>query len=381
MDRAVLDLLGTIYDRVEGDGDWTGVLDRIEAHFGLTSVVLGHIDGTTRQSDIFLATGVFTPDRIQRYNRDLAPLDRGAASLRAAAPFEVVSVLEAWREDPGRSDDPVLTWMRDEMAAEPFAGVRMESQSPWFQILGTHAGLGRGGPTGAERESLRLVAMHLHQALAAWQIVQRGREDPYSTVSLDRISVGAIVASADCHVRFANAEAQRILAESWYLARRADGTLQAATPELDTWLRKAAAGAAAGEGPTGGSGTGALTWTMTRDMTAEDARHACVIEVMPLKPRLSDRQIDSYCLILLVDPVLRRTLAVDRLAAFFSLTPAESETTTGIVEGLTREEIADRRGVSPETVKTQIRSILRKLEGRRESDIVRRAMLFAATYR
>lgn len=385
MDRATLTLLGAIYDAVDGHRSWDDVLARIEHRFDLASVILGHIDRTARQSDVFLATGVFTPDRIFRYNRDLAAIDPGAESLRAADPFEVVSVLEAWGDNPHGSGDPVLAWMRVEMAAEPFAGVRMESQSPWCQILGTHARLGRGGPTPEERRILRAVAMHLHRALATWQIVNRPATEGDYDLSLDRISVGAIVASTDGHIRFANAEAQRILSESWYLNRRSDGTLEGQPEALDRWLRAALAAAAdperAADGLSGEEARSRLTWTMTDDMTDRDARDACLIEAMPLKPRLSDRQVDSYSLVLLVDPVLRRRLATDRLAGFFALTAAEKETAAGVVEGLTRDEIAARRGVSPETVKTQIRAVLAKIHGRRESDIVRRAMLFASAVR
>ena len=51
----------------------------------------------------------------------------------------------------------------------------------------------------------------------------------------------------------------------------------------------------------------------------------------------------------------------DPLETLRSLTPREREVLQGMVDGLTRERIADRLGMSPHTVRTHVHSLLHKL--------------------
>lgn len=63
---------------------------------------------------------------------------------------------------------------------------------------------------------------------------------------------------------------------------------------------------------------------------------------------------------------------LDLRALVASLSPAEAEVLEMVVEGLTDKEIARRRGVSPWTVKNQVKSILHKAGTHRRIDLARR---------
>ncbi|WP_306752380.1 helix-turn-helix transcriptional regulator [Paracoccus actinidiae] len=77
------------------------------------------------------------------------------------------------------------------------------------------------------------------------------------------------------------------------------------------------------------------------------------------------------CFIRLESPIPTLRDAVRKFAAMYHLSAAETAITTKLVDGRTLEEIATERHTSPDTVRTQIKSIHRKTNCGRQIDIVR----------
>lgn len=61
--------------------------------------------------------------------------------------------------------------------------------------------------------------------------------------------------------------------------------------------------------------------------------------------------------------------AADIVATLFDLTPAEARIARGIAEGLTPAELAERLGVSSETVRVQLKRVFSKTSTRRQSEL------------
>jgi DNA-binding CsgD family transcriptional regulator len=76
----------------------------------------------------------------------------------------------------------------------------------------------------------------------------------------------------------------------------------------------------------------------------------------------------------LIDPENVRDISTERLAALFNLTPSEAEVLCSLVQGHSATEIADIRGTSPLTVRTQVKSIYGKTRVTTRSDLVRLAV-------
>ena len=97
-----------------------------------------------------------------------------------------------------------------------------------------------------------------------------------------------------------------------------------------------------------------------------------LIEVMPLCEADDNTQTHLRgAVVTIIDTSNPRELCVDRVATAFGLTSAETEICRMLVEGLTTREMADERRVSIETVKTQIKSVLRKSHCKRRSELIR----------
>jgi len=65
------------------------------------------------------------------------------------------------------------------------------------------------------------------------------------------------------------------------------------------------------------------------------------------------------------------TGGTDGSVRLFDLSPAEADVAVRLAGGDTLAEIAAGRGVARETVRVQLKSVLRKLDAARQSDVVR----------
>lgn len=101
-----------------------------------------------------------------------------------------------------------------------------------------------------------------------------------------------------------------------------------------------------------------------------DGAAALVAHVIPL--RRTARDVIARCAgVLLLSPVtLPKAPPVELVQSLFDLTPAEARVARHLTTGQTVEEIAAESGVSPHTVRTQVRGVLEKTGCRRQVEAV-----------
>jgi DNA-binding CsgD family transcriptional regulator len=94
--------------------------------------------------------------------------------------------------------------------------------------------------------------------------------------------------------------------------------------------------------------------------------------VLTVTPLLADLAIDDrrFAMIVIVDPARRSPSEAD-LAEFFGLSPAEARVAAALLTGSRLSDIAANSGVQVTTVRTQLRSILRKVGVKRQFDLLR----------
>lgn len=100
-----------------------------------------------------------------------------------------------------------------------------------------------------------------------------------------------------------------------------------------------------------------------------DGLPAYTVTITPLRANLavSDRR---FAMIVIVDPAQCSPSETD-LAEFFGLSPAEARVAAGLMTGKSLSDIAAASSVQITTVRTQLRSILRKVGAKRQVDLVR----------
>jgi DNA-binding CsgD family transcriptional regulator len=93
-----------------------------------------------------------------------------------------------------------------------------------------------------------------------------------------------------------------------------------------------------------------------------------VLAVMPLHAgSVDDRR---FAMIIIIDPA-RYVPSESDLADLFGLSPAEARVAAALMTGKSLADIAAASGVQITTVRTQLRSILRKVDVKRQFDLVR----------
>jgi DNA-binding NarL/FixJ family response regulator len=97
-----------------------------------------------------------------------------------------------------------------------------------------------------------------------------------------------------------------------------------------------------------------------------------LVELTPLRDSANELGDTIHgVLVMLLDPSMSSSIRTDQLAAWSGMTDAESSVCRHLVDGLTNSAIADRRGTSEQTVKSQVAKILSKCGVANRTELVR----------
>jgi DNA-binding CsgD family transcriptional regulator len=101
-----------------------------------------------------------------------------------------------------------------------------------------------------------------------------------------------------------------------------------------------------------------------------------IVHVIPIRRTANDMFCDASALLVVTPVVPAEVPAADVLQGLFDLTPAEARVASGIAELQAVDTIAANLGVSRETIRTQLKSVLAKTGTSRQADL---AALLAGT--
>ena len=183
--------------------------------------------------------------------------------------------------------------------------------------------------------------------------------------TFDHLQVGLCIVLDDREVVLRNAEADRILESHDAIQLDQSNRLVCWDSEQQAYKGLAVqseAGKSAGASAAGG---------MLLVTGRESDEHSVLVELTELKLGGEDNANPVASLVKLTDlnnspPVLAQ-LAV----AVYGLTAIEGMVCQYLSEGFTTREIADKRGVSYETIRSQVKSVLHKTRCQRRSDLIR----------
>lgn len=229
--------------------------------------------------------------------------------------------------------------------------------------LSVHRSRRDGRTSEAQRETFRraatgaLLAVRMQQA-----IEQQGFHLLQGT--FEAMSVACLLLDGGGTVRAASPEAERMLAEQPLLGLR-DGRIRCVDGgqqrKVDLALREILGPAEKG-----------LVRVL---LNGETLLPELTLDIFGLPPREWSMVFAPRAVVVVraARPNLRGQ--ADLLARHFALTPAEAGVAVALCEGESRESIAAGRGVSPETVRAQLKSLYQKTGCHRETELV---LLFRA---
>lgn len=110
--------------------------------------------------------------------------------------------------------------------------------------------------------------------------------------------------------------------------------------------------------------------TRSFPLRAMEAGAAMVAHVAPIRLAAHDFFSRSAAVLILTPATTPRAPAVELVQSLFDLTPAEARVARDLTTGETAEEIASKRGVSVNTIRTHVRGVLEKTGCRRQAEVV-----------
>ena len=237
-------------------------------------------------------------------------------------------------------------------------GVRMPVDGATQVIFGLSQSDHGDEPTGDDDRAMLTAGRHVQRAL---QLRQRfgGLEHRRQSMldALDRVEFGMAITAADGRIHALNRAGEAAIVQGCGL-RVHQGTLLASdggmVPALAAMIRDAS---------NGGAG-GALR------LRAHENRWTNVL-VSPLPPQARWPQFGSRTLVAFRVADAPSVLDARLLISIFGLSRVEAQVAIALMDGLSLEEIALRRGVKPSTIKTQLDAIFIKTDTGSQRALVR----------
>ena len=218
----------------------------------------------------------------------------------------------------------------------------------------------------AARALLGELAPHLRRVFSFYRRSPRAGAALHDGTSvLDLLGIGLALVAPDRGIRHSNQAAEALIASGDAVGRDGEGRLRFASPAITEALDRALATIRLGQ---------AASLLDTQLQRRDRGRPPLRIRFVQLDP--SSVQVyfaGAAAMVLIEDPEVSSAAArIDSARSAYGLTAAELRVARRLIEGLTPAEIAAVDGVSPLTVRSQLKSIFSKTDTRRQAEVVRK---------
>lgn len=366
-----LETLGMLHATPFGSQDWPQVLDAIAGLIGGNGGLLFVHDEGPPELQISAASSHYLASDVELYLEAHARDDelRWVRMLDEAAPRTLMTDADIWPDRRAYDAMPSVRFLR-ELDLYHRVAVRPCRHGGWKDALAVLFPARRGGIRPAEARRLSLLVPHLARAIETQRPFQLLlRRFGAVLAALDHLGLGVLIVREDGGVLVSNREAERILEADDGLRRGSRSRVRAADGEADLRLRAALQRAE----------RAARLEEKERITTLALPRRAggepYLADVVPLRDHGDELGAGFRgVLLVVVDPDHRELISVEGLARSYGLSPMETLVCRMLAQGATLREIAETRGVSLDTVKTQSRAIYAKTGTRNRRELVRRAV-------
>jgi DNA-binding CsgD family transcriptional regulator len=267
-----------------------------------------------------------------------------------------------WMEPEGLAPEgPIANYIGEE-GGVPVAGIA------FYRRVGgrpfTHEDLRLGN----------LLVPHLGRAFRLYRHFGSERHERLALAEvMSRLPFGVMLVDRERSPVVSNRTADRLVGLNDGLSVSSGG-LRAANPRDDAVLQRLLGDAIARE-RIDGSGNRVMAISRPSGKPAFPVLIAPLLEGEP-----GDSAEDAVASVLLGDPDARQAISPEVLRSFYDLTPAEAELVGLLTEGMSLEEAARRRGVTINTVRSQLKAAFAKTGTSRQGELIRLVLTGAASF-
>lgn len=376
-DKQVLEFIGRIYDAALHPHYWDDVLDQFTkiVNAGTTSIQVIDPKYTSHQYTALSKRMREHPDFLslstEYFEKVWKEEEKAYQSLFRLTEQKFLKDYDAMEFPDASYLEYHLPskWVREHFGIFHRIASRLNLNDAWHDLVSIQYNADRGEATPEEMIQAQVYLPHLAKA------VEMGREftvlrSRFNAVldALDYYQVGTFLISQTGNLLLANNEAERIVEERDGLERDSSGKLRVTTQasgNLGQMILNCAM-TARGEGM-----DNEKLLTVRRKSDRDDY----ILTIAPMRD--PENALDAHfrgAIVYAVDPANISIISTQGMAEIYGLTKAEDEICRLLVEGLDTGEIVERRGVSPETVRSQIKRIMNKTRVHNRAMLIRLAL-------
>jgi DNA-binding CsgD family transcriptional regulator/PAS domain-containing protein len=364
-ERALLDLIDTIYLCGSGNEDWQVFLDQYGRLFPSLKSALTGYDNRFSDVEVFCTS-----------NYDLAFIDTYQAHYYKLNPWQ--DIIRTGQTVPFVSwapEIPVSRLQKSEFFADwirpqdnvAYGFTTMLFNEPHRFINFTS----NVNPTHIEEarraaKSLTIIGPHLRRAFELSRQLKGMRVHAEGIqAAFDLLATAAFIVDANGTLRFANAAAERLLARGELVRSTPAGHLDFVHADDRSAIANCLGRAEMCDD------RDRPEWIALRSRTG--GRYWAFVTRLVMQNRertLRDVTASNPIAILVIDTTDQPQAPVEHIAAALKLTAAEARLAWAMLQNKTLQEYADERAISVHTARIQMRSLLGKTDSRRQAELM-----------
>jgi len=366
-----LSTLPMIYDSAINADIWGDTLERGAANIGAKGALLLIIDQRPEgafQINHFSNIWSLAPERAAMYNEKYSHYEKPVWDKLFSSPKQsLILDTEFWKDEPDLLERPDYRYLKNNVGIVHKCAARLNDNLSWWDTLVVHFDEKYSAIPASSVQSIRAMVPHVAKSVELGRSFEILKSQYRAVLSaLDYVQIGLCIALEDGTIIVRNEEADRILSANDGIKLDKNKKLNCKNTE-----KNAALGHAIKSTGMTANGTSALPEAIF-SIARPSGLKSLLIEVAPLRDY--DRELESNlhgALVSIIDPENSAPFSAKKVAIAYKLSAAESEVCALLVEGLSNLDIADIRNVSPETIKSQVKSIFSKTNCQRRSDLIR----------
>lgn len=359
------DTLISIYDAALSDQNWNRALDACATSMG-AKIGLFYEFSTMKQVEYSLEKACSNTAQINSIVSEYNEIVKGGTGsgydmegipfIHNTPQWSVVRDDEIWDLTGAYLERPeIVIPLKADLFRRSFLNLSDDPSSMRGLVFLYDRGVDRQLPTDKLGNG-PVFGPHVSKAAEIFRLTSGLRRKYNAALSvLDQIDTGVVVVTDTAEIVVANRAASRILEARDGLYASRSNTLTPLSETAETLLLQSISEVSAtAKGENDRSGQIVALPKRSSDTSL-------IAVVSPLRD--AEMEIDkglTGALVTLIDPMRPVTIQADIVATAYGLTKAEARVADLLLQGLTNTEISERIGVGPETIKSQISSVLAK---------------------
>lgn len=356
-------LVENLYDAALNAEGWHTIATNLASAFNSHSCAIQLRDLGSGQTTILSNTSNYDAKALADYEAyfySTDPYVEGAMKIGTGVPVLGNQIVE---DRTLLESECYVDWLKN-VGIFHLAGGMMAIDETTIAGIGIHRPYGASDYDPTDRQAIGLLLPHLTRSLQMYRkLAGLKRQGQIGLAALEALAVGVMIVDAAGRLFFANGVAETLLQKGQGIAI-SHGLLRAQFSERNIALQQAIRTAIAGFSG-GSSVAGILT------MPRREGLPLSLLVCPAPADRLGQDRLKAMAIIFVNNPDDRIAPAEAALGAQFRLTPAEARLTVALLDGEHIDDYAQRIGLSPHTVKTQLKAVFAKTGCGRQADLMR----------